>query len=199
MSLRVVFGPEASTEVEEAAVWYEAQRSGLGLAFLGAVDAVVEQIAGWPDAGSLVAGIDEQLAVRRAPVPRFPYYLAYVLAADDALPGTGSGPRPTTAGVLALTRRGRVVRAGQVATRAGHGHWKRAGRGSRRAVVINASPPSSDCRPLTGASSYSPSPLIWPAAQSRPASWHGSESARSPPEAGCQLSGSLQHRDAGRT
>lgn len=85
MSLRVVFGPEASTEVEEAAVWYEAQRSGLGLAFLGAVDAVVEQIAGWPDAGSLVAGIDEQLAVRRAPVPRFPYYLAYVLAADDAL------------------------------------------------------------------------------------------------------------------
>jgi hypothetical protein len=37
VSRQVVFEPEASAELEEAARWYEAQRSGLGLAFLAAV------------------------------------------------------------------------------------------------------------------------------------------------------------------
>jgi len=39
---RILFEPEASAELEEAARWYEAQRSGLGLAFLAAVDRAVE-------------------------------------------------------------------------------------------------------------------------------------------------------------
>ena len=30
MSLRVYFRPEAETDIEEAAIWYEKQRPGLG-------------------------------------------------------------------------------------------------------------------------------------------------------------------------
>jgi hypothetical protein len=45
VSRRVVFESEASVELEEAARWYEAQRSGLGLAFLAAVDRTVDHIS----------------------------------------------------------------------------------------------------------------------------------------------------------
>lgn len=45
MSRRVLFEPEASAELEEAARWHEAQRSGLGLTFLAAVDGAVERLA----------------------------------------------------------------------------------------------------------------------------------------------------------
>jgi len=36
--------PEASAELEDAALWYESQRVGLGLEFLRAVDATLELI-----------------------------------------------------------------------------------------------------------------------------------------------------------
>lgn len=45
MSRRVLFEPEASVELEEAARWYEARRPGLGLTFLAAVDGAVEHLA----------------------------------------------------------------------------------------------------------------------------------------------------------
>jgi len=37
--------PEASTELEEAALWYEGRRPGLGTEFLEAVDATLKRIA----------------------------------------------------------------------------------------------------------------------------------------------------------
>jgi hypothetical protein len=37
--------PEASAELEDAAVWYESQRPGLGVEFLHAVDATLDRIA----------------------------------------------------------------------------------------------------------------------------------------------------------
>lgn len=40
--------PEASAELEDAALWYEGQRPGLGLELVQAVDLALEQIAGWP-------------------------------------------------------------------------------------------------------------------------------------------------------
>ena len=43
--------PEASAELEDAALWYERQRPGLGLEFVQAVDAALERIAQWPQIG----------------------------------------------------------------------------------------------------------------------------------------------------
>lgn len=83
MSRRVLFEPEASGELEEAALWYEAQRSGLGLTFLAAVDRAVEHLAAWPDSGVAVPGVPVSLSVRQHPVSRFPYRIAYVVASQE--------------------------------------------------------------------------------------------------------------------
>lgn len=84
MSSAVLFTREAPSELEAAAVWYEERGAGLGHAFIAAVDATVERITRWPRIGAPVEGLDPELDVRRAPVARFPYYLAY-LVADEAV------------------------------------------------------------------------------------------------------------------
>ncbi len=83
MSRRVLFEPEASAELEEAAIWYEAQRSGLGRAFLTAVDRAIEHIAAWPDARLSVPGVPASLSVRQFPVSRFPYRIAYLVTSQE--------------------------------------------------------------------------------------------------------------------
>ena len=83
MSLRVLFEPEASAELEEAALWYEAQRPGLGLAFLTAVDRAVEHLAAWPDSGVSVPGVSSSLSVRQLPVSRFPYRIAHLVTSQE--------------------------------------------------------------------------------------------------------------------
>ena len=83
MSRKVLLEPEASTELHEAARWYEDRRSGLGLAFLAAVDRAMEQVAAWPESGTPMPGVSTDLQVRRMPLPSFPYYLAYLLTADS--------------------------------------------------------------------------------------------------------------------
>lgn len=55
---------------------------GLGLAFLAAVDRTVEYLSAWPETGTAVPGVSANLSVRKLPVSRFPYHLAYVIAAD---------------------------------------------------------------------------------------------------------------------
>jgi plasmid stabilization system protein ParE len=80
VSRPVAFEPEASHELEAAALWYEAQRSGLGMTFLAAVDRTVDHLATWPDAGTLVPGVLAHLEVRQMPVVRFPYRVAYLVA-----------------------------------------------------------------------------------------------------------------------
>lgn len=83
MSRRALFEPEASAELEEAALWYEAQRSGLGLALLAAVDRAVEHLAAWPDSGIPVPGVPASLSVRQLPVSRFPYRIAYLVTPQE--------------------------------------------------------------------------------------------------------------------
>jgi toxin ParE1/3/4 len=75
--LPVRFGPDAAR-------WYEDRRPGLGVMFLDAVDAAVESVSRWPGSGPKVEGLAEGLDVRRAPVSRFPYHVAY-LVADDVI------------------------------------------------------------------------------------------------------------------
>ncbi len=83
MSRTARFAPEAVAELEDAARWYEQRRAGLGLALLAAVDATVESIVRWPQAGSRVEELPDDLDVRRAPVLRFPFHVAYLSALDE--------------------------------------------------------------------------------------------------------------------
>jgi toxin ParE1/3/4 len=82
VSLPVGLTAEAVDELRDASAWYEERRVGLGLVFVAAVDRAVDRIARWPGAGVLVDGVDPQLQVRRVPVERFPYSLAYVVGDD---------------------------------------------------------------------------------------------------------------------
>lgn len=70
--------PEASEELDDAAVWYQSQRPGLGFEFLQAVEATLDRIARWPQIGRRVPGVSADFPVRRFPVPRFPYHIAYL-------------------------------------------------------------------------------------------------------------------------
>lgn len=76
------FIPEAAAELEDAAGWYEQEGSGLGIAFLAAIDETIELVARWPDAGTPVSGLPADLPVRRVPIPRFPYFVAYLASAN---------------------------------------------------------------------------------------------------------------------
>ena len=70
--------PEASAELEDAAVWYDAQRPGLGVDFVHAVDAALDQIARWPHIGRVVPGVPNDVPARRFPIERFPYHIIYL-------------------------------------------------------------------------------------------------------------------------
>jgi toxin ParE1/3/4 len=64
--------PEAKAEFDEAADWYEGQRGGLGLRFVGQIRAVLRRIARNP---KLHAAVYKD--VRKAVVARFPYVVLY--------------------------------------------------------------------------------------------------------------------------
>jgi plasmid stabilization system protein ParE len=70
--------PEASAELQHAAVWYESRRPGLGVEFLEAVDATLDRISRWPQAARRVPGVSVDISARKAPVGRFPYHIAYL-------------------------------------------------------------------------------------------------------------------------
>ena len=78
MTRRVQTEPEASSELLEAALWYEEQRHGLGAEFLAAVDAALEFIARFAKAGEPVPEVPEEIQARRVPVRRFPFYVIYL-------------------------------------------------------------------------------------------------------------------------
>ena len=75
MTRRFRTEPEASAELDEAALWYEQRRSGLGIEFLEAIDGALDFIARFPQAGAPVPGVPLDLPVRRVPVRRFPFHL----------------------------------------------------------------------------------------------------------------------------
>ena len=75
-----LFRPAAAADLEEAALWYEAQRSGLGREFLDAAEAALKQVMANPK-GYAVAYEDR----RRLLLARFPYSLVYRLIGDDVV------------------------------------------------------------------------------------------------------------------
>ena len=66
--------PEAVREVEEAFWWYERRRRGLGLEFLLAFDALLENLRRLPEGHEAVA-----MRTRKALLRRFPYLVLYAL------------------------------------------------------------------------------------------------------------------------
>lgn len=80
MTLRVRFRPQAITDVDEAANWYEARRPGLGKEFRLALDAVIELIQQNLALYQVAYG-----AARRAALRRFPYTLTYTASDSEVV------------------------------------------------------------------------------------------------------------------
>jgi toxin ParE1/3/4 len=70
----LVVGPEASTHIVEAFLWYEERRNGLGWEFKAELDAVFERLRAIPEVGPVV-----YRGLRRAVLRRFPYAVYYSL------------------------------------------------------------------------------------------------------------------------
>ena len=85
MTLPVEFSAEATAELEEAAAWYESHRAGYGETFLAVVDAAADKCGRGPRSGSLVEDLTTRGEVRRAPIARFPFHVAYLVTEDHIL------------------------------------------------------------------------------------------------------------------
>ena len=72
MTATVRIRARAQQDLEEAAAWYEAQRSGLGGAFLDEAQAVLDALAENPTAFR-----ELYRATRRAVLRRFPFCIYY--------------------------------------------------------------------------------------------------------------------------
>lgn len=64
-------------------MFYEQRHAGSSLAFLAAVDVAVGSLVRSPRAGAPIEGLPDDLDVRRVPVSRFPYHLAYLVTDEQ--------------------------------------------------------------------------------------------------------------------
>ena len=72
--------PAAAADLEEATLWYEARRPGLGLAFLQAAEAAVKAVTTNPQSFGIV-----YRDRRRALLGRFPYSLIYRIVEEQVI------------------------------------------------------------------------------------------------------------------
>jgi len=70
--------PEAESDLDEAARWYEEQRPGLGSKFLDEVLRVLSAISGQPEGFPVV-----HREIRRAVTRRFPFGVYYLVGRTD--------------------------------------------------------------------------------------------------------------------
>jgi plasmid stabilization system protein ParE len=75
--------PSASTEVAEAAAWYDDRKPGLGDDFLDEMERSLAVIAEAPSRWPRVGGLVEE--VRRVQLHGFPYAVIYRVGARDVL------------------------------------------------------------------------------------------------------------------
>jgi plasmid stabilization system protein ParE len=76
--VRVTFNELAERELNDAAQYYERQRTGLGAAFIAEVVRSTEAIVEHPEASPIVLG-----TIRRMLCQRFPYGLLYTVAHNE--------------------------------------------------------------------------------------------------------------------
>jgi hypothetical protein len=112
----VRLSPEAVDELVEAAAWYRGQRPGLESEFLAEVDRVLLLIGGSPASFPRLLDAPEDLMLRRALLPRFPYTVIFMdLVTEDGILAVAHAKRP--ARLLARSRRVRRLSASRVGTR----------------------------------------------------------------------------------
>ena len=85
MTRAIRFDPSASDELFEAIDWYEERRSGLGAELLDSVRRTLDSAARQLRPGLLVPGIEDDPAVRRVPLARFPYQLVVLTSPGELL------------------------------------------------------------------------------------------------------------------
>jgi plasmid stabilization system protein ParE len=72
--MRIVVRPAAAADIEEAFLWYERQRAGLGDEFLVAVRSALDDVVAQPTRYAVI-----HRDTRRALLHRFPYGIFYRL------------------------------------------------------------------------------------------------------------------------
>ena len=77
MNNRVSFHQLAEFELNDAAVFFETKREGLGLRFLSAVESAVAKIQEHPEASPVIIE-----GVRQKVLKRFPYSILYFIKSD---------------------------------------------------------------------------------------------------------------------
>ena len=81
--MRVVLLAEAEAELDDAAVWYDDRRVGLGDELVRAVDDALGVIGEAPDSWPRWPGAPARMPpIRRFLLPRFPYAIAYQAHAE---------------------------------------------------------------------------------------------------------------------
>jgi toxin ParE1/3/4 len=76
--MEVRFRPEARVDIASAFDWYQLARPGLGLDLLDEIDAALAAIIRSPQTWPLWPGSNPGDVVRRFPLRRFPYGIAFV-------------------------------------------------------------------------------------------------------------------------
>ena len=76
----VIIRPAAAAEIDEAHLWYESQRTGLGDEFLAEVNGTLDRIREMPELYAVL-----RRDTRRAMLVRFPYSLLYRLVDDNVI------------------------------------------------------------------------------------------------------------------
>ena len=73
MIRQLIVGPQAQTDIEDAALWYDTEQEGLGARFLNGLDEVLERIVASPQQFPRIED-----AVRRGLMRRFPFGVYFV-------------------------------------------------------------------------------------------------------------------------
>jgi len=79
MSRRLIVRQETETDVQEAALWYEGQQTGLGLEFTAEVRTAIRNAVEWPLVHRLLRS---RPPVRRVLTERFRYRVFYLVRED---------------------------------------------------------------------------------------------------------------------
>lgn len=74
---------EAIGELLDAAVWYRVRRPGLESEFLAEVDRVLPLIGSSPASFPRLLDLPQDLVIRRALLPRFPYAVIFIDLGED--------------------------------------------------------------------------------------------------------------------
>ena len=83
--MTVVFLPQARSELDDGADWYEDRQIGLGVLFNRAVQAVLSVLTVHPRLYGEVSPRVRRREIRQAPVADFPYTVIYEVRPDELL------------------------------------------------------------------------------------------------------------------